>query len=152
MSSICKVTDRDEVDFSEESGADRDEGFLWPFMEPVNVGTVHNGRELPGTHSQGGAHRGETQYHLVRGSKLCIVCSCVAAFAHIPIGYRQTNKQTDTHTQSLHLQLPPDPLNEEAPTVLPSVLHASTLYLITKTTNDVFQFITWEVGGRGREE
>ena len=78
---------------------------------------------------------------------MCIVCSCVAAFTHIPIGCRQTNKQT--HTQSLYLQLPPNPLNEEAPTVLSSVLDAGTLYLITKTTNDVFQFITWEVGKWG---
>ena len=39
-------------------------------MEPVNVGAVHNGRELPGTHSQGGTHRGETQHHLVRGGNL----------------------------------------------------------------------------------
>jgi len=62
---LIALTDRDEIDLREESGADGNQSLLWPFMEPVNVGAVHNGRELAGTHPECGTHGGEAQYHLV---------------------------------------------------------------------------------------
>ena len=70
-------------------------------------------------------------------------------FCHRVAGSQHTHTHTHTHTHSPHLQLPPDPLNEEAPAVLSSVLYASTLYLITNTTNNVLQLVTWEWGGEG---
>lgn len=49
---ICTITVyRNEIHFREETAADRNEGFLWPGMEPVNVGAVHDGRELSTSNS-----------------------------------------------------------------------------------------------------
>ena len=73
----------DELHLREEARADRDEGLLWPLMEPVDVGAVHNGRELAAAHSQGGAHGRETQHYLLEGrggiecstaNNLCSIC------------------------------------------------------------------------------
>ena len=54
----------DEVNFREESWANRDERVYGPLMEPVNVGAVDNGRELSAADPQSGADRGEAQHDL----------------------------------------------------------------------------------------
>ena len=55
-----------------------------------------------------------------------------------------THTHTHTHINVMpHLQLFPDPFDEEGPAVLPCVLHASTLHLIANTTNDILHLVTW---------
>lgn len=47
-----------------EARADGHQGVLWPLVEPVDSRAVDHSREFSCSHSQDGAHRGETQDHL----------------------------------------------------------------------------------------
>ena len=53
---LCTRAHREEFDFFQESPADRDESLLWPLMEPVNTGTVSDGRKLTTTDTQSAAN------------------------------------------------------------------------------------------------
>ena len=50
-------SDKLSLHLREEPVADRDEGLLWPLVEPVYGGAVHNGWELPATYPESGTHR-----------------------------------------------------------------------------------------------
>lgn len=59
----------------QEASTHGHQGIFWPLVEPVDGCAVDHGRELSGSHTQDGAHGGETQNHLDVGqSKSLCVC------------------------------------------------------------------------------
>ena len=48
----------------QKAATDRDQGLLWPFVEPIYRSTICNSRELSASDTEGGTHRREAQYHL----------------------------------------------------------------------------------------
>ena len=53
-----------EIFFLQEPGGDVEQGILWPWEEPVDDSTIDQGRELPGSSSEGLTDWGETDGHV----------------------------------------------------------------------------------------
>lgn len=60
----CMLPHLDALCLLQEASTHGHQGIFWPLVEPVDGCAVDHGRELPGSHTQDGAHGGETQNHL----------------------------------------------------------------------------------------
>lgn len=74
----CVLPHLDALCLLQEASTHGNQGIFWPLVEPVDGCAVDHGRKLPGSHTQDGAHGGETQNHLDVGQSKCL-CWVVAA-------------------------------------------------------------------------
>lgn len=131
MSLDCYLQVRDVL---YKSAADRLQCMLGPRMEPVNGGTVHNGRKLPCTCTKSEANRRETQHHLQCRRGMTFTYSY-----NIYLEYSFLNKETN-------LELPAYTINEEVPAVFTCVQQTKRPQLHTNRGDDhIDLFLTEEV-------
>lgn len=75
----CTLPHLNALCLLQEASTHGHQGIFWPLVEPVDGCAVDHGRELSGSHTQDGAHGGETQNHLDVGQSKSLWGGVVAA-------------------------------------------------------------------------
>ena len=91
-------------------------------VEPVDASAICERGELATPHSQGAANRREAEHNLLHEKKSWLI---IHKITHKMIFFR------------IHLELPPDPVDEELPAVFPGVLQPGALHLVPHHRHDV---------------